>query len=168
MRPTTADHSHHGAKRNACRHLSRLIMRRSRGQALVEFALIIPTLIVILIGAGELARLAYAAIEVSNAAHAGVSYGAQNSSTAADFTGMENAAALDAQNVPGFTATAKDVCTCANGTAVSSCDSAPTACGDSFIVYVQVNTSAQFDPLFHCPGLPKTYTVRGQAMMRVE
>ena len=52
------------------------------GQSLVELALTVPILLLLLLGAAELARVAYAAIEVSNAAEAAVRYGAQNSTTA--------------------------------------------------------------------------------------
>jgi Flp pilus assembly protein TadG len=151
------------------RRLIRFMLRANRGQALAEFALLIPVMVIILLGAGELARLAYASIEITNAAHAGAEYGAQSYQLArpANYSNIEAAAALDAQNIPGFTATAQDVCTCENGTTVA-CDSALTTCGSSYIAYLQVNTSATYAPLFHCPGLPQTYTVTAKAIMRVQ
>ena len=49
------------------------------GGSLVETALTAPLLLTLLIfGSVEFARVAYAAIEVTNAARAGVSYGAQS------------------------------------------------------------------------------------------
>ncbi len=135
------------------------------GQALVELALTMPLLILLLVGAAEFARLAYAAIETSNAARAGVQYGAQNHVTASDFGGMQIAAANDGQNVPGLTSTAIHFCGCADGTP-STCSTGDCA-GSRMLEYVQVNTSSTVDPLFYYPGLPRTFTLNGQAVMRV-
>ncbi len=136
-----------------------------RGQALLELALTLPLLAVLLLGAAEFGRLAYAAIETSNAARAGVQYGAQNHVTASDYAGMQLASLDDGPNVPGLSATATHFCSCADGTA-STCASGD--CGGSRIIeYVQVNTTATVDPLIYVPGLPTTYTLNGQAVMRV-
>ena len=62
-------------------------LREETGQALVELALVVPLFTVILFGAVEYGRLAYDAIEVTNAARAGAAYGAQNHVTAADTCG---------------------------------------------------------------------------------
>ena len=134
------------------------------GQALVEAALVIPLLAFILVGVAELARVAYAAIEVSNAAKAGVQYGTQNGSTAADPTGIANAAAGDAANLTGLTTTSSVSCICSDGSA-STCQ--PTDCANSHIESIlTVNTQADFDPIFHVPGLPTTFTLRGQAIQK--
>lgn len=163
----------HTIRNSDPRHRSRLqarpahrrLIRGERGQALVELALIMPLLALLLLGAAEVGRLAYAAIEASNAARAGVQYGAQNHITASDFAGMQTAALNDAPNVTGLAANATNFCGCANG-AASTC--APTDCAGSRIIeYVQVNTSATFDPLVYCPGLPKTFNLNGQAVMQV-
>ena len=132
------------------------------GQSLVEMALVLPVLITILIGAAEIARVAYAAIEVANAAHAGAQYGAQSGYTASDATGIATAASNDAANLNGMTTTSSYACVCSDGSA-STCQ--PTDCANSQIEQtVTVNTSVTFDPLIHLPGLPKTYTLKGQAI----
>ena len=58
------------------RALRRVLRPGESGGALVETALTMPLLVILVLGAVELARVAYAAIEVSNAARAAVSYGA--------------------------------------------------------------------------------------------
>jgi Flp pilus assembly protein TadG len=137
---------------------------RDAGQSLVETALIFPLLIALLIGAAELARVAYAAIEVSNAAKAGVQYGAQNGSTASDTTGIQTAAANDAANLSGLTTTPSYSCVCSDGTA-STC--ANTDCANSHIEEtLTVNTQATVNPLIHLPGLPTTYTLKGRAIQK--
>ena len=155
------------------RHLLRCGLKDEQGQSFVELALTLPVLTVILLGAAEFGRLAYAAIEVSNAARAGVAYGSQTLITAADIAGMKNAATNDGSDIltwasVGLSATAFQTCKCSNGTAVT-CANAGTTCVSPahVLLYVQVNTQATVDPLFYVYGLPKSYALKGQAIMRV-
>jgi Flp pilus assembly protein TadG len=134
------------------------------GQALVETALLLPLLITVLIGAAEMARVAYAAIEVANAARAGAQYGAQSGFTAADTTGIATAASNDAYNLNGVTTTSSYTCVCSDGTA-STCQ--PTDCTNTQIEQtLTVNTQVTIDPLIHLPGLPTTYTLKGKAIQK--
>jgi Flp pilus assembly protein TadG len=143
------------------------VVRSNRGGALIELALIMPVFTLVILGSAEFARLAYAGIEVTNAARAGVQYGAQNHGTAQNTATMQSAATNDSPNVTDLTATASTFCTCSNGTAVT-CANAATNCTARIIEYVQVNTSASVNPAFHVPGLPSTYTLKGEAVMRVQ
>jgi Flp pilus assembly protein TadG len=143
----------------------RAILRTETGQSLVEFAILTPVVLLLLVGAIEIGRLAYLSILVNNAAHAGVQYGAQNLATAADNTGMQTAALNDGQNIAGLTAAASHYCTCANGSS-SSCLATDCA-GSHRLVYVQVNTTGVFRSMIGYPGLPASYTVNGQAVLRV-
>ncbi len=132
------------------------------GQALVETAVIFPILITLLLGTVELARVVYAAIEVSNAARAGAQYGAQSGFTASDTTGIATAATNDAANLTGLTVTSSYSCVCSDGSA-STCQ--PTDCTNSRIEQtLTVNTQATIDPIIHIHGLPTTYTLKGQAI----
>ena len=147
-------------------------VRDDTGQALIEFALALPIAAVLLIGIAEYGRLAYMAIEVANAAHAGAQYGAQNHATASDATGMENAAKTDAEDVTGLTQpTAQHLCACSSGGGgtLSSCTSLVcSGTGNRAVEFVQVNSSATVHPIFHYPGISNTVTLNGQAIMRVE
>lgn len=147
------------------RRFSPVSSRKEAGQTLVEIAFLFPLFIVALVGAAELGRLAYAAVVVSNAARAGLQYGAQSRATAQDSTGMQQAALNDGVNVSGMTAVATHSCSCANG-GTSTCSSGDCS-GSRLIEYVQVNTSANVKMLFHCPGLPASLNVKAQAVMRV-
>ena len=69
------------------------------GQGLIELALTLPFLMLILLGAAEFARFAWASIETTNAARAGVQYGAQTDITASDDSGMQTAALNDGVNL---------------------------------------------------------------------
>ncbi len=135
------------------------------GQALVELALSMPLLVLLLLGAAELARVAYAAIEVSNAAKAGVQYGGQNATTASDTGGIQNAATNDAPDVTLDPTTVSISCICSDGSA-SAC--LRTDCPTSHILEtLSVKTQATFDPLIYLPGLPRSFTIHGQATQKV-
>ena len=142
---------------------------RREGQALVELALIMPMLILLLVGTAEVGVIAYASIEVSNAALAGVSYGAQSHTTASDSANILLAATQDAPNLTNISATTALACTCSDGTSVT-CATVGTKCVSParIIESVTVNTSAPIDTLFHFPGIPATMTLTGSATMRVE
>jgi Flp pilus assembly protein TadG len=134
------------------------------GQALVESALVLPLLAIILIGATEFAMMAYAAIEVSNAAKAGVQYGASNGSAASDTSGIATAASNDAVNVTGLTTTSSYSCICSDGSA-STCQ--PTDCSNSHIEEIlTVNTQATYSPPIHLPGFSGPYTLKGKAIQK--
>jgi Flp pilus assembly protein TadG len=135
------------------------------GDALIELALSLTLLTTMIIGTAEGAFLAYSAIEVSNAAHAGAAYGSEDHATADDTTGMQTAATQDAPNVSGISATSSRFCKCSNG-AASMC-SVNDCSGMRIIEYVQVNTTATVSPTIKLPGTPSTYTFTGQAIMRV-
>jgi Flp pilus assembly protein TadG len=147
---------------------------REAGQSLVELALVTPLLVIVLVATVEFGRMAYAKIAVTNAARAGVAYGAQNVFKAVDLTGMQNAALNDGADIAGwktnaFTATASKFCMCSNGNQIS-CASAATSCmtPNRSTIYVEVDTQVNVNSMFSFAGLPSTYTVNGKAIMRVQ
>lgn len=159
-------------------------LRNDRGSAFVELALVLPILTLVLIGAAELGRMAYFAIEVSDAARAGVAYGAQGPTTAVDFDGITAAAKKSAVDVPSLSATVTDPCVCENvnrttGTVVitpilPSCagqgTTVNTLCPPTLNIqvnYVQVSTTATVSTMFNYPGIPTSFTLSGFAKMRV-
>jgi Flp pilus assembly protein TadG len=153
-------------------------VRDDSGQAFVELALVLPMLILLVVGGAEIGRLAYADIEISNAARAGVAYAMQSHTKASDNPNIKIAAKRDAPNIPGLVvddATLTCYCETSAGvtTAFASCATNvanTTACPSPSVLveYVQVNTSASIDTLFHLPAIPNTVTLRGKAIMRVE
>ena len=70
------------------------------GQALVETALALPLLMLFLLGGVQLAQVCYGAINVSNAAKSASQYGAQNSGTMVDVSGILSAAQNEV-SIPG-------------------------------------------------------------------
>src|SRR5947209_9684619 len=94
------------------------VRRNEEGQSILEVALALPLLITLLGVSAMFAQAAYFAVEVSNAAKAGVAYGAQNISAVADTTGIKNAAVLDAINInlPTSNVTVTTTGVCSSGT----------------------------------------------------
>jgi Flp pilus assembly protein TadG len=124
-----------------------------------------PCLTLLLLGAVELGRVAYASTEVSNAARAAVQYGGQSVTMAADTTGIQTAAQVDAPDITLGTTTVSISCICSDGTA-STC--ATTDCSTSHIEKIlTVGTQATFDPIVRLPGIPSTFTLHGQAIQEV-
>jgi Flp pilus assembly protein TadG len=139
--------------------------RRESGNSMLELALTISFLIILGLGATDFARAFYAAIEVNDAARAGAQYGSQNTATAADSTGMVNAAKANAPNLTGVTGTATQ-CTCATGSTVASCATRYCANNPSGN-FVTVNTQAAFSTIAPYPGIPSSLTLAGRAVMMV-
>jgi hypothetical protein len=142
-----------------------------------------------LVGAAEFGRIAYAAMEVTNAARAGVAYGSQNNLTSLDSTGMQTAAIDDARDVDSLTATPSTSCVCESvtsstgaikttpisvctGTSATISITCPTvtAAGvtNYVVTYVQVKTKATVNTMFHYPGIPTSFTLHGFAKMRLQ
>ena len=167
-----------------------------RGSAFIELAIALPLISLVLIGAAELGRIAYFAIEVSDAARAGVAYGAQRLAYAEDTgslasginDGIAVAAMDDASDLSNMTTTSNDACVCESVTTstgaitttpISVCggtsSTAATQCPPSTTSgvvtdvanYVQVNTAATVTTMFHYPGIPSSFTLHGFAAMRV-
>jgi len=141
------------------------LLRCNSGQSLVETAIAVSLCGILMLGAGEFGRLAYAGIEISDSARAGVEYGCQSHAMAQDTTNMQLAASQDAPDVPNLTLTASHFCQCADGTS-STCQKQDCV-GSRIIEYVQVITTGTVNPLIYVPGLPKTYSMQGKAVMRV-
>ena len=138
------------------------------GQSLVELALVVPIAGILLLGAAEFGVMAYQSIEVADAARAGVAYGSQSTTSAADTSGMQTAATNAGSNVSGLTATAKQFWSCSNAPSTQA-SSAPTCTsGNHVLHYVQVKTSVTVTPAIHVSGLTGPFTLRGLAIMRVQ
>jgi Flp pilus assembly protein TadG len=143
------------------------LVRSDAGTSMVEFAIIAPVFVFLLIGLIEVGRFAYFGILAANAARAGAQYGAQTLSTAADVTGMQNAAVADGQqNVSAWTVTPTNLCSQSGGNP-APCPSPGATPPTNTIYYVQVQVSATFHPLLNYPGIPHSVPINGSATMRV-
>lgn len=147
------------------------------GSAMVETSLSISFLLVILLGIVEFGRVAYAAIAVSNAAHAGAQYAAQGSDFVGDYDnssaqngGVQIAAQNEAgwvysQNTDTFTTTANVSYICSDDSAATGLN---TDCSGSQLErIIAVTTTVSFKPLIHMPGMPTSWNLKGGATQKV-
>lgn len=137
---------------------------RERGSAVIELALIVPLLTLIAAGTMEFSRVFYTATAVANAARAGVQYAVQDPLNATDYTGMQQAAVRDGNDVSGMTATASQFCQCPDGSA-ASCGSG--GCSNKR-TYVQVLTTATFNTMGTYPMVPNSVILNDKAVIRVK
>lgn len=145
-----------------------IVNRSTAGSALVEMALVAPLLLLLLVGLMEAGRAGNFAVEVGNAARAGVQYGAQNHVTAADATGMQNAASADAQGA-GVSAAGSFFCQCEDGSA-STCGQTNACSSNHQDLYVQVVATGTMASPLNYPILPsalRVITITRTATMRV-
>ncbi len=138
---------------------------------MVEFAVVLPMLAMLMIGLIDVGRYTYFAIMAAHAARAGVQYGAQNLITAADTTGMKNAATADAQSLSQWTVTPTHSCA-TNGTTSPCPQSNATSVSPALVYFVQVTVSGYFKPMINYPGIPGYNSSQGvpvtaTAVMRV-
>ena len=140
------------------------------GSALVELALSLPVLMAMLLGAAEFARLAYASIEVVNAAHTAAVYASSSHAALGDSTGITNAAGTDSANLTGSNAIqvtgVSTTCSCSD-TSVS-----PSSCSDNstcfkahaaMITAVTVQTKSTFSPVVRMPGSALSFNLYGNS-----
>lgn len=168
--------------------------RKEVGSALVELALTLPLFLCLLLGTAEIGRIAYAAVEVQNAARAGAAYGAANLGNAVLTTSIADAAKYEGHDIASLTATATDSCICEEitnstgaitlapisvcaGTGATAATDCPTSTTNgvtnNIVSYVTVTTTATvhtmftYNNMFKHFGLPSTFTLNGYSKMRV-
>lgn len=151
------------------------LRKNQAGAALVEAALTGPVLVMLVLGVVEFGRVAYIAIETSNAAKAAVAYGSQTQVTAVDTSGMQATAQLEASGLAS-----QNVNLSVNTTANCACSSpdtsqAPFACTDttascpdpSFVEQtLNVTVTATFQPIIHVGSFPGPFTITGTAVQK--
>jgi Flp pilus assembly protein TadG len=172
--------------------MSRRGLRNDKGSALVELAVTAPLLMGMLICTAEVGRIAYAAIEVSNAARAGAAYGSQSLTTAASTANITQAAKNEAPNISSLSVTTSEACVCetvntstgaTTTTSITTCSGTSSTAGtqcpasttagtvNNIVQFVTVTTTAtvatMFEYNYHGFGLPSTFTLNGLSTMRV-
>ena len=133
------------------------------GSAFIELALFFPALLLLLLGAIDLARVYYASITLINAAEVGAQYGSRTVTASSDTSGMATAATNDASDLTGATATASQSCTC-SGTS-QACNA---SCAGTKHIWVTVNATYTFSTLFPYPGIPSSVPMTRTAVMRAQ
>ena len=140
------------------------------GQSIVELTLLLPLLFLIFLAGTDLARLFFHASAIAQAARSGAQYGAQNLGTAANTTGMRDAA-INAAGDLGLSAAdispaPRRYFQCGSDTPTAT----ETVCSDGRApkVFVEVSVQKPFSTLFKYPGMSHTVNVQRVATLRVQ
>lgn len=142
--------------------------RSQEGAALIEFALVLPMLVLLLIGIIETGRYMAFGVRLSNAAHAGAQFGAQNYATMKDAAGIQSAACNDSgfscagTPAPKHTASPDTMIIASTPMCTSKASTCPD--GDQ---YIQVSTSATFHSLLRYPIFGNSISMSAQATQQV-
>jgi hypothetical protein len=154
--------------------LSTLLRSPPRGGAIIEFALVLPFLVLLTVGLFDLGFALYQEMQVEAAAEAGAQYAARNGWNPAAI----GAAVAGATGTSGISATPAPsrVCGCPDVTplpvadwVVDHCSPAVTCpSGNVPGVYVSVSAQLQYQTVLPYPGLPDMLTLSGQAYRRID
>lgn len=142
------------------------VLKSDRGTSVIEFALVAPVLVFMLIGLIDVGRGMYFGILAQNAARAGAAYGSQTPTTANDTPGMSTAATTDGSGVT-WTVNSQLVCSLNGGTPSAASCPTGTSPGTGTLYYVKVQATGSFSTLIHYPGLPSTIPITGTSVVRV-
>ncbi|MGH7091847.1 MAG: TadE/TadG family type IV pilus assembly protein [Stellaceae bacterium] len=139
--------------------------RDRSGAAAVEFALIAPMLVAILLPMVDLGIGAYQKMRVQDAAEAGAQYALKHGYSSASIS----SAAQNATSLGGsLSVTPSEACDCVSGGALASAPCGSTcADGSAAGTYVTVGTSTSYSLLLKYPGLTNPMTLTGNAVVRI-
>lgn len=133
------------------------------GNVAVEFALIAPVALLMLIGITDYGMAIYDRMQLSSAVRAGVQY-AMHHSANPDTVEQVVMSALTIDHA-AVTVTAAQVCECPGG-AATECDS---ACPDGARrTFIRIDAVQQHDALFDYPGISNPTTLQAQAFVRIQ
>lgn len=128
--------------------------KKSRGQSIVEFAMITPLLFLMLALAADFGRAFTAYITISSAAREGAAYGAQSLTNADDSAGIKAAALADGPSIWGVAPTV-------------SVSNAKTLADTWKYRYVEVTVNYTFSPIMRVPPIPNSVSMTRKVRMRV-
>jgi Flp pilus assembly protein TadG len=146
------------------------------GQGTLELALCLPLFALLVLASAEIGNIAWASVQINNAARAGAAYASASRTNSASFTNIGLAAQNEAPSYitnPALQVTSSQACSCVNSGGSSAsiiCDSnAVSNCPSPSVIQVavQVNVAVPVTPIVHYTGLPASYTVSAQATMNV-
>ena len=144
-------------------------LRCSRGAAVIEFALLVPVLLLMAIGAIDFGTFIYQKMQMQSAARAGAQYAVQSSATTSDTAGIANAVQIASElDFTGVTITTTQFCACSDGVefAVNTSGSCTGNCalGENPGRYVRVNVTGDFAPLFPIRGVLNLVSSTGEGV----
>ncbi len=154
---------------------ARRCIASERGNAAVEFAIIAPVLIGLLVPVADFGLYIYDQMQLNLAAQAGMEYAARNGWIPA---GIQQAAinASPTLNLTAQNVNAAEFCGCPSGNTIAqqNCNDPNTGqqahCNNDPAqplvgTYVNVTATFQYNTLFHYPGIPDSQTLSSGAQL---
>lgn len=148
--------------------MNRKTCNSRRGSSFIEFALLLPLLGMIMVGAIDFARVFSAAMTTADATRAGVQYGVHSNVYSVNSVAIKQAAQRDAVNLlTPMTVTNSTYCKCLNSAATAKLNCATVTCSEGAPqVYVEVLASNTFSTMFRFPGVPHTLEIQQSTRYR--
>ncbi len=144
-------------------------LRSDSGNAMVEFGIAAPVMVLLALGAIDFARLFAESTIMTSAANTGAFYGALNNRATNDLTGMQHMALQDASQLEGVTAVASRYCDCPDSPGIKV-DCLETSCPNFGVPRGYVRTSVQktFYTMGFYPGIPNETAMTTSGYVRVQ
>jgi TadE-like protein len=142
------------------------LYRSVRGNISVEFALVLPFLLLLVMGAYDFGRGFTEKLRLNSAARAGTQYALANYNMVGDDDGVIQSARADAEDVDGtLTVTPHYYCSCLTGGEIAC----GTGCsgGEVPMRYIEVDVSGPFEFMFDYPMTTGSMTLHGHAELRL-
>jgi Flp pilus assembly protein TadG len=136
------------------------------GAAGVEFALMLPTMVLFVIGIVDVGALTYEQTEVSAAAHAGAQYAIRNGG--GSLTNIASAVTGATSFTVLATPAPQQVKACVSGNSLVVTAGTTCAGGGTPGTYIQVNAQATYTPLISFGTLSMPTALSAQAMVRTQ
>jgi Flp pilus assembly protein TadG len=143
------------------------VLTNRDGAAGVEFALMLPALVLFVIGIVDVGALTYEQTEVSAAAHAGAQYAIRNGS-GASLTNIASAVTGATPFTVLATPAPQQVKACVSGSSLVVTTGTTCAGGGTPGTYIQVNAQATYTPLISFGTLSMPTALSAQAMVRTQ
>ena len=142
------------------------LARARSGAAGVEFALLLPALVLLLMGMFDYGALAFQTMQLSAAAHAGADYALRNGW---NLTAVQNAV-TNATTLASVSATPTPAlsqgCITSGALVITTGSSCPS--GGTPGSYAVINAQAPFSPLIAWSALALPTTITAQAVVRIQ
>lgn len=142
------------------------LFRCARGNVSVEFALVLPFLLLLVMGAFDFGRGFTEKLRLNSAARAGAQYALEKYNKVEDTAGVIQSARNDAEDVNNaLTVTPRYYCACLTGGEIAC----GTSCsgGEVPMRYIEVDVSGPFQLMFDYPMTTGTMTLQGHAELRL-
>jgi hypothetical protein len=148
--------------------VKRLFKPNPKGVVALEFAFILGLLILMLLAAGDFARIFYAQIALENAVRTGATFGTRVGGAYLNDSGILARASADDGGLSDVSITIPArSCTCADASPVA-CDGHCGGTDPTPKILLTVQANYVFEAIADFPGLPTSVPLRAKAVMRAQ